>query len=106
MTSALFAYDMYMKETNKVEKFTPTDEVRQAMYIIAAALLIEIMILVFAIRAVFMCQNAGKWNVLISILLIFGLFVPYVGIPLAILLIIYANVACGSGISRPDLGRM
>jgi uncharacterized membrane protein YphA (DoxX/SURF4 family) len=76
---------------------SPSDkDVKRAIYIIIAALIIEILILVFAIRAIFMCQNAGKWNVYVSILLIVGLFLPYVGLPLAIIMIIYANVACKS----------
>jgi uncharacterized integral membrane protein len=92
---------MYMKETSTKEKFTPTEEVKQVMYVLVAALLLEILILIFAIRAIFMCQNAGKWNVLVSILLILALFVPYVGLPLAVLLMIYANVACKSGLTAP-----
>jgi len=101
MTSILYAYDLYAKEASKTEKFTPTEEVKQAVYIIVAALLLEVLILIFAIRAIFMCQNAGKWNILISILLILALFVPYIGLPLAVLLMIYANVACPRTATQP-----
>jgi hypothetical protein len=100
MSTTYAAYAMLMKEKFEPSSnttATPSDkDLKRAIYIIIAALIIEILLLIFAIRAIFMCQNAGKWNVYVSVLLILGLFLPYVGLPIAILLIIYANVACKS----------
>jgi uncharacterized membrane protein YphA (DoxX/SURF4 family) len=86
--------------TTTTTKTVSDKDIKRAMYVIIAALIIDILILIFGIRAIFMCQNAGKWNVYISVLLILGLFVPYLSIPLAIFLIVYANVACKSGTLR------
>jgi uncharacterized integral membrane protein len=82
--------------TTTTTKSVSTNDMKRALYVIIAALILDILLLIFGIRAIFMCQNAGKWNVYISILLILGLFVPYFSVPLAIILIIYANVACKS----------
>jgi hypothetical protein len=96
----MISYKYVMDAYNKKEAFDGSfseeekELFRNMIVIIMIAVLIEVLLLIFGIRAIFMCQNVGKWNVLISILLIISLFTPYIGGFLAILLIIYASVAC------------
>lgn len=94
----LDAYKQKERFSQKDGQIEISDEEKELfksmIVIIIIAVMIEVLLLIFAIRSIFMCQNAGKWGVLISILLILSLFMPYIGGFIAILLIIYASVSC------------
>lgn len=77
-------------KTEHYDENTPKDLVRRVEIILLTALILDILLLIFAIRAIFKC----RWSAPISILLIFSLFIPYVGFIMAISLIIYAQISC------------
>ena len=71
--------------------------IQQFLLIFMILLILDIILIYFTIKSILLCQRAGKWNTLVSILLILVcLFVPGIGFILSIFLIIYAKMTCGS----------
>ena len=68
--------------------------VRNFLLIMALTILISIALLIWSIVSIFRCQSAGKWNGWVSAALVVSLFMPYIGLPIAIGMIIYAQVVC------------
>ena len=62
---------------------------RDLIVLVVVAVIIDLVVLIFAIHYILECAKNNKWNPLITLLLIMMLFLPGIGGALAIAIIIY-----------------